>query len=155
MQLGNICPKALGLTDKWGDACFAANVDADFVGTNVDNANGNITISNFSMATAEDTYNIRNVSLSSRYNDERHTITLNSDFANVGITGQFHIADLIQYVENLVAEKLPSIQQLTPIRTRKAPDCRMLFYADIMNTEPLQRLLNVPVALKKPARIYE
>ena len=29
----------------------------------------------------------------------------------------------------------------------------MLFYADIMNTEPLQRLLNVPVALKKPARI--
>ena len=153
LQLGNICPKALGLTDKWGDACFAANVDADFVGTNVDNANGNITISNFSMATAEDTYNIRNVSLSSRYNDERHTITLNSDFANVGITGQFHIADLIQYVENLVAEKLPSIQQLTPIRTRKAPDCRMLFYADIMNTEPLQRLLNVPVALKKPARI--
>lgn len=153
IKVSALRPKPLNISNRWEDACFAANINARFAGTDIDHANGYINIANFRMENADKSYHADDISLSSRNADGRHTITLNSDFANVGITGRFHIADIIQHVKNLVTEKLPNIQQLTPIRTKKAENCKMLMYADIYSAEPLRKLLGIPLDITKPVRV--
>lgn len=41
-----------------------------------------------------------------------------SDFAHLWLNGRFDYATFIQSVENLVIDRLPGIQQLTPVRRR-------------------------------------
>lgn len=152
-NIADFRPKALNISSKWNDANFAANIVANYSGSDVDNINGEVVVNNLCMTSSTDNYTIDHISLLSQNRDNRHTITLNSDFANVALTGQFRIADLVQHAENLIAEKLPSIQQLTPIKTRKTADSRMLFYADITSAEPLKHFLGLQLDIVKPIRI--
>lgn len=156
-NIRHLRPKALNLSDKWKNADFQAQIDAKFAGQNIDNANGNINIRNFCIAKTDDdgnddSYRISNINLISRNAEGRHSLILSSDFANAGISGEFNVQSIVQHVENMIADKLPNIQQLTPIKKQPAADCRMLFYADVYSAEPIRHLLGIPIKIHEPMR---
>lgn len=156
-NIKHLRPKALNLSEKWNNADFQAQITAKFDGQNIDNTNGNINIKNFCIAKSDengndDSYHARNINLLSRNSNGRHSIILTSDFANAGMSGEFSLQSIVQHVENMIADKLPNIQQLTSIKKRTAPDCRMLFYADVFSAEPIRHLLGIPVKIYEPLR---
>lgn len=154
VDIRHLKPQTLKLSDKWSDADFSAHLRANFSGTDIDNTNGSITIDNFSIERPDNSsYNIRKMTLLSRNNSQRHSIILSSDFANAAVSGEFSVQSIMQHMQNLIVRQLPDIQRVTPVTKRKVPDCRIIFYADILSAEPLKQLLGLPIEATEPFRV--
>ena len=86
-DIRHLRPKVLNLTDKWNDSDFSATIDADFTAKTLNDAEGTLRISNFSMYTPETdrAYRLDNFFVTSGYEDGRHFLTLISDFAKADL----------------------------------------------------------------------
>ena len=91
-NIGSIAPQALHLSDRWGNATFAAVVDADFAASSLADAEGILNLDDFIMAQGDTThYHLNNLHLKSGYADERrHFLSLKSDFGEVLLEGIFN-----------------------------------------------------------------
>ena len=86
-KVRNLVPSALKLTDRFGDARFAMNVDADIAGKSLSTAIGAVNITDFEMHSQQHDYHLDHLFLNAEQTVEGHTIHLQSDFAEADITG--------------------------------------------------------------------
>ena len=93
-HIARLCPSALALTDKWGDAIFAATADADIAGTNLADAHGRVSIDGFTMRSPADSLlcHIDHLHVSSAIDGGQRLITLSSDIADGRLQGRFDFA---------------------------------------------------------------
>ena len=83
-----LAPKALHLSDRWGEATFSAVIDADINGSSFNNAQGTIDLDDLLMAQSDTThYHLDNLHIRTGYEDERRYMRLTSDFGEVLFTG--------------------------------------------------------------------
>ena len=158
-NIHHLRPSALKLTDRWGEADFSATVTANATGDSPANALGTISMERFAMSTTDDNgntdvYTISNVNLSARKAEGRRILALESDFAYLKVKGDFDFQSLSHHLCNIIASKLPSIQQFTPIRQAAARDSRLEITAQVRDTEPLRHLLGIPLTLHSPLSLY-
>ncbi|MBO4463589.1 MAG: translocation/assembly module TamB domain-containing protein [Prevotella sp.] len=86
--IGMLAPKALHLSDRWGDATFSAVIDADINGSSFNSAQGTIDLDDLLMAQNDTThYHLDNLHIRSGYEDERRYMRMTSDFGEVLFTG--------------------------------------------------------------------
>ena len=69
-SVNNFAPHALGLTPKWQSTAFAANINCDIKGNNINNANGMVEVSNFKMQSPENEYALNNVTVKTGFEGE-------------------------------------------------------------------------------------
>ena len=143
-------PAALHLTDKWEDADFTANLDADFTGNTLNDAQGSIRLSRFGVSATEHhpVYQLDNLVLSSGYEDQIHYVTLKSDFADADLKGSFDYTTLAQSIANLVGDKLPTLPGL-PSPTRNT-DNNFSLRLMLSKTDWLKRFLGIDLTLRHP-----
>ena len=158
-NIRHLRPSALKLTDRWGDADFSATITAKATGDSPANALGTLAIERFAMSTTDangnnDNYTINNVNLSARKSEGRRILALESDFAYIQVKGDFDFQSLTHHASNIIASKLPSIQQFTPIRQAAVQDSRLEITAQVRDTEPLRQLLGIPLTLHSPLSLY-
>ena len=158
-NIRHLRPSALKLTDRWGDADFSATITAKATGDSPANALGTLAIERFAMSTTDangnnDNYTINNVNLSARKSEGRRILALESDFAYIQVKGDFDFQSLTHHASNIIASKLPSIQQFTPIRQTTVRDSRLEITAQVRDTEPLRHLLGIPLTLHSPLSLY-
>lgn len=141
-------PAALNITTKWNGAQFAGTATCDIKGNNINNAEGQIDIADFTMQNADSCYAIRNINVETGFNDGNHFLSLKSDFGTIDLNGHFSYSSMVRSPLNLVADKLPTIPGL-----KKQPQTDhndFTINASINNTEWLQRLLGVPLEIHRP-----
>lgn len=141
-------PAALNITTKWNGAQFAGTATCDIKGSNINNAEGQIDIADFTMQNADSCYAIRNINVETGFNNGNHFLSLKSDFGTIDLNGHFSYSSMVRSLLNLVADKLPTIPGL-----KKQPQTDhndFTINASIQNTEWLQRLLGVPLEIHRP-----
>ena len=146
----HLAPQIAHLTDQFGKSVISANIDADFTAHNLNDAQGNIRISNFSVS-ATDTdqaYNLDNLMLTSGYDEGIHFLTLKSDFADAELRGKFDYNTLAQSIANAVGSKLPTLPGLPPLNNQT--DNNFSLRLLLSKTDWLNRFLGVNLQLQQP-----
>ena len=136
-------PSALKLTNKWNNAQFSVSTVCDIKGSNLNNAEGQVDISNFTMQNADSCYSIRNINVVTGFDNGNHFLNLKSDFGTIDLNGHFSYNSIARSVLNLIADKLPTIPGLEKKPQTEHNDFTVNAY--IHNTEWLQKLLGVPL----------
>ena len=153
-RIERLAPGALKLSERWGDAEFCADVDADFTATSINDAQGAVSLRNLVMRQpdgAAESYRLNYLRLESGYDEGRHFVTLNSDFAHADLTGRFDYATLAQSLTDFVGSKLPTLPGLPQqggLRKRGDNDFRLSL--TMLKADWLRQLLGVDVALSQP-----
>ena len=148
IDINDICPKAIHLTDRWGNARFNASVAADFNASAINDSQGRICISNFKMESETDTCAIDNITLHAGYTADTHTIRLDSDFGNIEMFGQFDYATLGKSLANVVSRQLPTLPGLP--KSSPSLGNNFVLNANITSTSWLKPLLNIPLDIHSP-----
>ena len=151
-RISHIEPLALKLTDRWKDAVFAADIDADFTAKTLNDAKGTLQISNFSMTDDQDNaYRLDNLLITSGFRDHLHYVTLDSDFAKAELRGDFEFNTLPQSLTNFIGSALPTLPGLPPI-SKKAHN-NFALRLQVTKSDWLQRLLGVDLNLQQPVTL--
>lgn len=148
-ELGHIAPKALKISDKWGNASFSSNIEADLTAKTINDAHGTLRISKFSMIEEDGSqYNLDNLYLTSGFEDDLHFVTLVSDFAKADIKGVFEYTTLPQSFINFVASALPTLPGLPP--TSRKSDNNFSLRLQVFKTDWIQKLMGINVNIVHP-----
>ena len=151
-RISRIEPQALKLTDRWKEAVFAADIDADFTAKTLNDAKGTLQISNFSMTDNQDNaYRLDNLLITSGFKDQLHYVTLDSDFAKAELRGDFEYNTLPQSLTNFIGSALPTLPGLPPI-SKKAHN-NFALRLQVTKSDWLQRLLGIELNLRQPVTL--
>jgi hypothetical protein len=149
--VGNLSPKLTNLTDKWDDARFSGQLNANFTASSVNDIVGTIEMSDFFMTSPSEYYALDKVSIESNFTEEIHHITLDSDFGNIEITGDFDYKTLPQSFTNFIAAKLPTLPGIPKLNPNTKNN--FVIAATINKTDWVQHLLQLPVILEQPLHL--
>ncbi len=147
-----LSPRGLGLSKKWGDATFEFAVSADLRGNNINNASGNVQISDFLMQCPEKgNYAIDSLSLRTGYDKGHHFFSVNSDFGQIDVKGHFDYTTLPNSIIRMIGNKLPTIPGLAKVSERGLNDFDISMR--INDSRWMQYLLGIPLEVKEPLTI--
>ena len=150
-EISHINPKALNLTDQWGNTRFSGVIDADFVASNLNDAEGSINLRNFNMVKLDsinDTYHLHELQITSGYDEGIHFLTVRGDMGEARIQGKIDWNTLSQSFINYTASKLPTLPGLP----KKTSPTGNHFTASLRLTDSdwLNHLFNIPVDIERP-----
>ena len=150
--INRIVPKALGLSNQWGDASFAAVIDADFTASSLNDAEGSIDLDDFTMTPKDSLgtiYHIDNFHVKSGYDDEgRHFLKANGDMGEVSLSGAFDWETLPRSFINYTASKLPTLPGLP--KTLHPTANNFTASLKLTDTEWMRQILGIPLSLDRP-----
>ena len=152
-SIEHFVPQAIGLSDQWGNAVFAGNIQADVTAKTLKDATGTLRVSNFSMTEEEQLqpYRLDNLLLTSNIVDERRVLSLVSDFAKIDLQGDFELGTLPQSFINMIGTKLPTLPGLPKLSENVHNN--FMARLQVYKSDWLQRLLKVDVGIMQPATI--
>lgn len=150
--INRLCPKALNMTDKWGESSFMAGVNADFKASGLNDAKGNIVVNGLKMVSPTDTFAMQRASVTSGFNADTHYLALDSDFGRANLTGKFEYSTLAQSFTNFIGEKLPTLPGLPKTKHTAAND--FLVRAEVWSTVWMEKLLGIPLHINKPINLH-
>ena len=148
ISIADLAPKAINLTDYWGDARFSGTVVANLTGKDISNATGTLDVNNLTLQSATEHYELKGLHVESGYAGEEHFITLASDFGEARINGDFNYETLPQSITNFIAYQLPTLPGLPKATAPTANNFSL--HATISKSDWLQQLLRVPLRLTQP-----
>ncbi len=153
-QIHRFNPAAINLNKgRLGNAVYAADIDASFTGDNINTAMGSLTVRNLTRSTADSTYVLDSLLLRADTYMGTHRLQLRADFAQLDMAGRFDYATIAQSVKNAIAIRLPSIQQLTPIKYIYTPDNDFSLSGTISRSDWLETFFGVDLQLSRPLTI--
>ena len=146
----HLAPAALKLSDRWGDAAISASINADLTARTLNDARGDIRISQFRLAKSDDAapYLLDNLLLTSGFDEGVHYLTLKSDFADGELRGHFDYNTLKQSLTRLIASKLPTLPGLTVTGTKAENDFSLRLI--VSKTDWLRRFLGADIQIRQP-----
>ena len=144
-------PLATNLTDRWGDAEFKCEISADFNASGLNDAKGNITMNNMTMALPNDTFSIASTKVRSGYDGATHFLALDSDFGSAELNGKFEYKTLAQSFINIISDKLPTLPGLPKAKGATGNDFSIK--ANISDTRWLNKLFGIQLHAHSPISI--
>ncbi len=128
------------------------DMQADMAGNGLNNLVGNIRLANVHVRSAEKSYSISNVDISSSLNAEERRITLHSPVADANLQGQFELSSLTSSLERVLSNRLPAF-----IKTKRAGSVptanNFKVYMQLYSTEWLRSLTGIDVETEAPVHI--
>lgn len=154
--IAKFSPKALNISNQWGDVSFSSSIDANFWASNPNNAEGVIDFTSFKMATndslAKRIYSIDNLNIKSGYEEDRtHYLKLKGDMGEVLLKGHFDWQTLPQSFINFIASKIPTLPGLPQSNEQVNNDFELEI--DLVETEWLEKLLGINITIDKPTHL--
>lgn len=147
-DIEHFAPAMLNLfKGKFANNTYSANIVADFTGRSLNTANGKLSVNRLSVHTPSIHYALDSLHLIAGTNSRGHFITMNSDFGHATIIGNFNYNTLAQSIENIIANKLPSITKLTSIKFHSVKNNDYTLKAVITKSDWAKAILGIPVEL--------
>lgn len=97
------------------------------------------------------TYSLDDITISANNKNEDSYIDVEAPFANLHARGQYDIATLYASIQNMVADKLPTLPGIKKSKARGNNDFTL--QGNIYSTEVLEKMLGVPLAISSPIHI--
>ena len=143
----NLLPQAAG--NK-----LSFNLNANYIGNKIENANGYSHINNLFYGNSSDNFRWKQISVENNTTSDQQQITLTSDYINGKVQGQFSVQSLAHTMRNMAAQLLPSL--ITPTEStypiaEKANDLGWHF--TFKPHIKMAQILNLPFTLTDTARI--
>jgi hypothetical protein len=147
--ISHLSPQALNLTNQWGDAVITANIDADLTARTLQDAQGILRISNFTMADDQHgAYHLDNLLVTSGYDDQQHFVTFVSDFAKADLRGEFQYQTVVQSLINYVGSALPTLPGLPAVTPSTHNDFALKL--QVFKSDWLKRLIGIDMSFRQP-----
>ena len=147
-DIRRFAPSTLNLfSGKFANNTYSALIVADFTGRSLNTANGKLGISRLTVRMPSANYTLDSLRLLAGTNHNGHFVTMHSDFGHATITGNFNYTTLAQSIENIIANKLPSITKLSSIRFHAVKNNNYTLKAVITKSDWARALLGIPVEL--------
>lgn len=147
----NFNPNALRLTGSYSSTAFSGNINANFIGDNINNANGKLVLSNFDMRSPKDTYHLNSMEINAGKDNMQHFLTMNSDFGQADIIGKFDYATILNSITNIIHSKLPSLIGLKHELVKKSNDFSLNAY--ITKSDWLNKIFNIDINIDEPVTL--
>lgn len=144
----NISPKAMHLSEMWGDARFYGDIKADFLASDINDAVGTFDIEELSMQGLRASYDLEKLHIESGYDGDVHYVNMTSDFGEASIRGDFDYKTLPQSFTNFIATRMSTIPGLPAVDKNVHNDFSIR--ATIRKSDWVQHLLRTPFYLTKP-----
>ena len=143
-------PAVLRFTDKWGEATISGQLEADLTAHNLNDAQGNIRISQFHITATDGqpAYSLDNLNITTGLDDGIHFLSVKSDFADAELKGQFDYSTLATSLTNLIKSKLPTLPGLPA--TNKKTNNNFILRLMVSKSDWLRRLLGIDFQLRQP-----
>ena len=160
-EVNELHPQALNLSDRWEDAVFSGQLNADLRGSNIDNIIGQCELRQLSMTRPDgsDIYTLKQLSLQSEQEGEDRHLQIKSDFGSVEIFGQYTLSSIPHSIISQLSHRMPTI----PIATINASDNkqhssqsvrnRFTLWGNIEDTQFMRHLLGVDLRISEPMNI--
>ena len=150
--VNHLVPQALKLSSKWQDAVFSANIDADFSAKTLNDAQGNLRISHFSMTQDSHVpYYLDNLQITSGYENNLHYLTLVSDFAKAELKGDFEYSTIMKSITNFIGTALPTLPGLPPYSDLAKNNFSLKL--QVFKTDWLQSFLKTDLVIGQPVML--
>ena len=101
--------------------------------------------------THDKSYTLDNITLSANNKSQDSYIDLEAPFANVHTRGQYNLGTLYASIQNMIADKLPTLPGVK--KTDISGDNDFTLQANIYSTEILQKMWGIPVSISSPVHI--
>ena len=149
-NISKINPTLIHLFDKWGDATVSCKMEANLTAHNLNDAQGNIRLSQFHISATDNhpAYRLDNLNITTGIDDGIHFLTVKSDFADAELKGQFDYSTLATSLTNLVKSKLPTLPGLPA--TNKKNNNNFILRLMVSKSDWLHRLLGIDLQLRQP-----
>ncbi len=157
-QIINFNPHALNLTEKYEGVRFSTDIHGDIHGSRPDRGNAAIEVSNLAIASpAREDFVINDLSIKSYSTDSPRLITLNSDFINGRVEGDYNFKTLSNQLISIVKHSLPILNESNEELMIELPDSddvnNFNFSFTINETDPLRDIFKMPVTTIYPLTI--
>ena len=126
-----------------------AQLMLDLKASNLNDAVGVVSINNLTIP--EKDYHLDYLRVESGFDEGRHFVTLNSDFAHADLSGEFDYATLAQSVANAIGYRLPTLPGL-PALTKETKN-NFALQMTLGKTDWLQKMLGVNVDIDQPVTL--
>ena len=146
---GNYATNQLTGWAQIADPKLSAQLKVNVMGTTVNDAVGIVSLHNLQLP--EKHYHLNYLQLESGFEEGRHFLTLNSDFAHAELTGEFDYTTLPQSLVNAVGSVLPALPGLPPIK--ETAKNNFAFKLRLGKTDWLQKLMDVDLNVKSPVSL--
>lgn len=154
--LGNIrhlCPQALHLTERWQNARFSGDIDANFMANSLNDAEGDIFVDDFTMVSEDDIYQMESLHLKSGFSsDSQHFLRLKSDFAEARLSGSFEVDNIVQSIVNAIGTRLPTLPGLPQVKPQHKNDFSLDLHMD--KSDWIEKVLGISVSLQQPLDLH-
>lgn len=145
---------ALNLLKKYPDKQLSFSCLADFVGNDINNVVGNLSLDNINFVNASgEGITLTHLGLSANQEANKKSIILNSDIINGKIEGLYNFNTLVPSIKRLISKALPSLFPNTQT-VSNIPDINTFDYS--FTLEPDEKILpffNLPIRLIHPVTI--
>ncbi|MGN1263276.1 MAG: translocation/assembly module TamB domain-containing protein, partial [Prevotella sp.] len=144
--LSDFSPSATRLTDRWGNARFRASIDANLKASCINDAEGYLSLTGFSMTSDTVAYTIDNIFLKSGYEaDGTHFLSFAGDFGSASLHGSFDHSTLYESIMEALRRKIPAAPWLPQHRLHT--DNHFTLHAWMSNTDWLEKIFQIPFRL--------
>jgi hypothetical protein len=147
--VSHLAPQALKMSSEWQNAVFSGNIDADFSAKTLNDAQGNLRISNFSMSQDSHVpYKLDNLQITSGYEEGLHYLTFVSDFAKAELKGDFEYSTIMKSITNFIGTALPTLPGLPPYS--ETANNNFALNLQVFKSDWLKRFAKVDLDIQEP-----
>ena len=141
-------PHNTNLSEQWGNARFSADIETTLKGSKLNDAEGFLHLTNFSMKGLEKDYKLSDLQIHTGFDDKTHFLQLSSDFADAEIRGDFDYQTLTQSFTNFLASQMPTLPGLPKVN----PNTHNNFTvnATIKKSDWLTQFFDIPLTIRQP-----
>ncbi len=150
-SLRHFNPHALLLTEKYAGTTFRAGLQADFRGNDMEDMEGFVRLGHFSRLSAEGQYDLPPVVFKASKATDHRSLSLESDFINASLKGNFRLGTLVGHSRQLLHQYLPSFIK-SPLLKKDMAD-EVMLAVDINSAEPLEKILDIPIRIEQDSHL--
>ena len=150
LKASDVKPVGLRLIDGDKGQEYAFNLNGEYIDYGAGKTILNAKVDNFTAVNKGDTTFVRNIFVSDNNAGDERMFVVNTDFAQASLYGKFDFPTIISGLLESLKQHLPVLEMGKP-RSVGEND----FYYDIAvnNSEPLTKILGLPVTVLEPSRI--
>ena len=151
-DLDNFRPDRLNLSDKYENPEISLSLNADFMGDNIDNIEGEISLDSIDFRTKQDGFFIKQFLVLASGRSSNRNLAIHSDILNGEIKGTYSFATIVPSFLNTFKEYIPALIKV-PERKQKIEENNFTLLLTLDGTENVSKTLKLPFATTKPGRI--
>ncbi len=145
---------ALNLLPQANGNKLSFDIDANYTGNQLDNANGYVHINNIYYGNSNDSFKWEQLHINAHNSSKKQEIAITSDYLNGKIEGDFTLATLTQTFRNIASQFIPTIvPPISPTASNTLPTNDIHWYLNIKPHIKMANILKFPITLTDTASI--